>query len=101
MSTYVIKNEFPKLAVKLAAAGKVAENAGAKAFAQIAQANAPVRTGDLKRSISAHGNVVTASSGHALYQQFGTVKMRARPFFWNGVRATQAAVMAVLRAVLR
>lgn len=101
MPTYVVKNDYPRIAAKLKVESKAAENAGARVLALRAKADAAVLTGEMRNSIRAHGNTVTATSGHAGYQQFGTSKMKAHPYFWDGVEQAQSVQMAMLLAVFR
>jgi HK97 gp10 family phage protein len=100
-ATYVVKNDFPKVAVELKAKSEVSEKLGAEVYARHARAGAPVLTGALRASIRVEDNEVIATADYAGYQEFGTQKMPAHPFFFGGARAAQAVQMAVLRTVFR
>jgi HK97 gp10 family phage protein len=99
--TYVVKNEYPKIAVELKAKAKVSETTGADVYARHARAAAPMLTGALRASIHVDGSEVLATADYAGYQEFGTSKMPAHPYFFEGARQAQMAQMAILRTVFR
>ncbi len=99
---YVVYDHFPACAaVALSAADDLSTDV-AKAMHQVAQSNAPVRTGALRRGINVtSGNPaeVTASSlqgggtrEYAAYNEFGTRYMGAQPFMMPGFVAGVASV---------
>jgi HK97 gp10 family phage protein len=98
----IVYNHLPQCAaVALSAADDLSTDI-AKVMHQAAQANAPVRTGALRRGITLQpGNPaeVTASSlaggglrEYAAYNEFGTRYMSAQPFMMPGYVAGLASV---------
>lgn len=69
----------------------------AQLVAQQARSGAPKRTGRLSRSVtpSAQGNTarVSASAPYGVYVEFGTRRMRARPFLRPALAAQTGAVV--------
>jgi hypothetical protein len=101
MTIIVQKNAFPHIAKRLLTGSKLAEEVSAKHIAVRARARAPRLTGKLAASIHADGNEVVADDPVGLYQEYGTVKMEANPFFVESVEEEgprfEAAVFGLLR----
>jgi len=118
MADVIFRGHFP--AVKQAI--KTAINVGMEAVAQTAEANAIsevtdlvydappspryVRTGDLRKSItheydpSSQTASVGADIEYAPYVEYGTSRMKARPFMANTVQKYQNEYLTVLRDAL-
>ena len=97
----LVKNGFPKLIAALHTESKVAERLTAREIAARARTAAPVRTGKLRGSVRARGNTVETSIVYAPYQEYGTRKMQAHPFFFEAVEGERPRFMARLRAVIK
>jgi HK97 gp10 family phage protein len=65
---------------RVAAADEVIEGRAAEIIAALAEARAPVLTGHLKASIGGEGGEVVADTDYAGYLEYGTRRMKARPF---------------------
>lgn len=85
MTTVIVKNNFPALVRALTVQAPLEERQTAARLAQKAREGAPTRTGKLKASIQAVGSAVVATVPYAGYQEYGTQKMEAHPYFFRPV----------------
>jgi HK97 gp10 family phage protein len=97
----IVKNGFLTAGVKLKAGAKAADVASAKRIEVRARARAPRQTGYLEEHIRAHGPEVVATARYSGYQERGTSKMPAHPFFFDSVRDEEPVHTAEVAAVLR
>jgi len=65
---------------RIEAADKVVEEGAAHIVAGLAAAKAPVLTGELRASVGEEGAEVVVDSDHAIFQEYGTRRMKAQPF---------------------
>ena len=98
-------NALPGLGGRIRSAGARHAEATADAIAADARARAPVRTGQLRASISRAGSGaearVVARAPHAGYVEYGTARMPARPYLWPAVEAARAGYVEGWRSILR
>lgn len=111
MPSAVVFNRFPELAAE--AAGKVAalvESTATEIENDIKGGGphaAPIRTGNLRRSYHTDFAGTKAEIGndtgiapYAIFVEYGTYKMAARPHLRPAVEAVRAKFMAALAAIL-
>lgn len=86
-------NHFPELANALYEACEQGQNDIAEVAAEHVRehimANGQVRTGEMLDSVSADGDTVSVGAPYAIYQNYGTRKMAARPFFEPALMQTE------------
>jgi len=83
------KSRVPELTNRFIKAANEARVETIEEVGNIAQQNAPVRTGELRDSkVTEHtenASLVTFTAPHFLFVEFGTYKMAANPFFLAAV----------------
>lgn len=100
----ILFNRIPQLAGEIKAAGEALVQKTADDIVKDAQERAPVRSGDLKRSIERQGagseSTVIAGVPYAVFVEYGTSRMGAQPFFWPALEANRPVYLAAWRAIL-
>ena len=102
----VVFNNLGKIAADLGVQGEQIVAATAQAIAAPAQANAPVLTGELRGSITAHSVgpehwQVTAGTDHALYVEYGTAKHgAAQPYMTPAGEAARPTFVAAMQHII-
>lgn len=102
----VTSNRFAELAAKLPAlAGEAVRKAGLD-IVTYAKMAAPVDTGYLRNSItfqsqSATSGLVYVGAEYGIYQEYGTRKMPAHPYFTPAVEAVRPQFEAAVAAALK
>lgn len=103
---HIIYNNFPKIADNMS---KKVPRIVAKAALDIeagAKVRAPVRSGDLRRSIAArkisddHWRV-TVGMDYGIYVEMGTRHMAAQPYLQPAVDAVRAGFLQALKGAIR
>lgn len=88
------------LVPRVEAAGKEIEEQAAKLVADLAAARAPVLTGDLKASVGEEGGEVVVTSDHAIFQEYGTRRMKAQPFLRPARDASEPIVREMAEGII-
>jgi HK97 gp10 family phage protein len=94
---------------QLAAAFEQGTHEGAEQVAQRArdhikewiQANGQVRTGTMLESVVAEGDTVMVQAPYAVYQNYGTRFLPARPFFELGLEQTASEMEQLLAEAIQ
>lgn len=99
--TVIVRSRVPRASADvLARAAAITEKAAFDIEAR-ARAQAPVQTGFLKSSIEASGRGtdwrVDARAEYALFVEFGTRRMGARPFLIPALEAVRPAYLSAMR----
>lgn len=100
----VVFNRLPQMAAEIASQGAAHVEQTADRVASEAAARAPVDTGYLQGSIHRTGSGlqsgVVAEAEYAVYQEYGTHKMAAHPFFWPAVEQERSGYVQGWRSLL-
>lgn len=100
----VLFNRIPALAADLKSAGDALVQKTADDIVRDAQQRAPVDTGALRDSIHREGSgseaTVACGVPYDKYQEYGTSKHAAHPFFWPALEANRPVYLAAWRAIL-
>lgn len=109
MPSGVIFNRFPEVAAEMVAKVETLVRETATAVEQDVKGGphaAPIRTGNLRRSYHTDFRGTEAEVGndvsvayYAIYQEYGTYKMAARPHLRPSVEAVRGKFMAALAAI--
>jgi HK97 gp10 family phage protein len=97
----IVFNNFPAIATGLRSQAGLAVSKAARDIQGRAQTKAPVDTGALRNSIQAaqvrpFAWRVTVGAEYGIYQEFGTRRMPARPFFFPAVHEVEPSFIAAL-----
>lgn len=91
-----VKKELRKLSAEARKAGKRAVNASARAVRDSARSRVPVKTGELKKSITTRvsrkgiGARVGTNDEAGPFVEFGTVRQAAKPFLFPAAEQERA-----------
>lgn len=64
------------------------------------QANGQIRTGYMLNSVTSDGETVTVGADYAVYQNYGTRYLPARPFFEPGLDDTEADIDSAVKDIV-
>jgi HK97 gp10 family phage protein len=92
---------LPNLAANVRRAAHEAVLDAAAAITEEAKANAPVKTGFLRdsilmRAVAEARAEVKAYASYAVFQEFGTSKMAAQPFFTPAIETVRARASEIM-----
>jgi HK97 gp10 family phage protein len=101
----IVYNKFPVIAAGLRGKVALAVRKTALDIEASAKAAAPVDTGNLQNSILAENTGpgsarVTVGAEYGIYQEFGTNRMGAQPFFFQAVHNAEQAFVNALSSMI-
>jgi HK97 gp10 family phage protein len=101
----VVFNRIPQIVAAVEARARTAPYEVAQEVAQVASANAPVDTGELRDSIVAvkvnqYNAEVRVGAEHGIYVEYGTYKMPAQPYFAPACEGRAEEMLALFAGAL-
>ena len=84
---------------RVEAADEAVEEQGAEIVAVGSRARAAVLTGEMRDSIETEGGEVRVTSDHAIFQEKGTRRHKAQPFFRPARDASEPAIRLVAEQI--
>jgi len=64
-----------------------------------AKKNAPVKTGKLRKSIRVQADSVTVGEFYSKFQEFGTTRIKANPFFRKAIKQSERMQQLLKRSI--
>jgi len=98
--TLAIIDHTQSAAAMYRAAATRAMEKTAEAVAEAARAEAPVKTGALRDSITSEGGTISVGEPYALFVEIGTHRMPAQPFLTPAMEQTEELFEAKMREEL-
>lgn len=97
-------NRLPQIAADIKSQGEALVQQTADNVVKGAQDRAPVDTGRLRDGIHREGGgmeaTVVSEAPYSVFQEYGTSRMGAHPFFWPALEAERPIYLAAWRSIL-